>query len=121
MIIPKLINARDRGSLWRVHKKVEKVFLQAELIFCARAAAFTTTISCPDLVRETLKEPSVLSNYEDICLDSNLKLDKEVSMDLLENIVALYIRVRTFSFAKDVQEKHKLAKKQAKNGPYELK
>ena len=116
-----LISACDRGGLWRVHKKVEKVFLQAELIFRARTAAFTTTISCPDLVRETLKEPSVLSNYEDICLDSNLKLDKEVSMDLLENIVALHIRVRTFSFAKDVKEKHKLAKKQIKNGPYELK
>ena len=71
--------------------------------------------------REILREPSVLSNYEDICLDSNLKLDKEVSMDLLEHLVALYIPVRTFSFAKDVREKHKLAKKQVKNGPYELK
>ena len=68
-----LINARDRGGLWRVYKKVEKVFLQAELILRTRTAAFTTIISCQDLVREILKEPPVLSNYKDICLDSNRK------------------------------------------------
>ena len=68
-----LMNARDRGGLWRVHTKVEKVFLQAELIFHARTAAFIIIISCQDLVREILKEPPVLSNYKDICLDSNRK------------------------------------------------
>ena len=71
--IQTLINARDRGGLWRVHTKVEKVFLQAELIFRARTAAFTTIILCQDLVREILKEPPVLSNYKDMCLDSNRK------------------------------------------------
>jgi len=32
-------------------------------------------------------------------------------MNLLEQILTLFVRLRTFSFAKDIREKHKLAKK----------
>ena len=109
-----LINVRDRGGLWRINGKIEKVFLQSELLFRARTAPFKTNISCEELVAEVLKDPSVLSNYNDLCLDANVKVEKEVRMDLLEHMVTLYVRVRTFSFAKDIREKHKLSKKEVK-------
>ena len=109
-----LINARDRGGLWKVNKQIERVFLQSELLFRARTASFKTKLACEDLVEEILKDSSVLSNYNNICLNASLKISKEVSLDLLEHMVTIYFRVRTFSYAKDIREKHKVSKKQAK-------
>ena len=34
-------------------------------------------------------------------------------MNLLEDVIGLYIRTRTFSYVKDIQEKHKLYANQA--------
>ena len=109
-----LMNARDRGGLWKVNKQIERVFLQSELLFRARTASFKTKMACEDLVEEILKDSSVLSNYNNICLNASLKISKEVSLDLLEHMVTIYFRVRTFSYAKDIREKHKVSKKQAK-------
>ena len=109
-----LINARDGGVLWKVNKQIERVFLQSELLFRARTASFKAKLACEDLVEEILKDSSVLSNYNNICLNANLKISKEVSLDLLEHMVTIYFRVRTFSYAKDIREKHKVAKKQVK-------
>ena len=69
-----------------------------------------------DLVAGVLKDPSVLSNYNDLCLDANVKVEKEVRMDLSELMVTLHVKMRTFSFAKDIREKHKLlpSKKEVK-------
>ena len=109
-----LINARDRGGLWKVNKKIEQVFLRSELLFRARTASFTSAIACEDLVEEILKDSSVLSSYHDICLSANLEVCKEVGVDLLEQMMTMYFRVRTFSFAKDIREKHKISKRSAK-------
>ena len=101
-----LINVRDRGGLWRVNKQIERVFLQSELLFRARTVSFKTKLACEDLVEEILKDPSVLSNYNNVCLNASLEISKEVSFDLLEHLVTIYFRVRTFSYAKDIREKH---------------
>jgi len=39
---------------------------------------------------------------------------KEVQKTLLEQIVTLFIRVRTFSFAKNTRERHKAAKRESR-------
>ena len=41
-------------------------------------------------------------------------LDKEIRFNLLEEMIMLFIRVRTFSFAKDVRERHKVSKKESR-------
>ena len=38
----------------------------------------------------------------------------QVSLNLLEHVLTLFVKVRTFSYAKDIKEKHKVAKKQTK-------
>ena len=44
-------------------------------------------------------------------------MKSEFRINLLENILTLYIRVRAFSFAKDVREKHKAARKALRKRP----
>ena len=106
-----LCNARDRGGLWKVNKKSEQVFLRSELLFRARTTSFTSAIACENLVEEILKDSSVLSSYHDIFLCANVEVSKEFGLDLLEQMMTMYFRVRTFSFAKDIREKHKISKR----------
>ena len=56
----------------------------------------------------------VKSNFTSLCESSTTLIKKEIGHNLLEYIIVLYFRVRTFSFAKDIREKHKVAKKDSR-------
>ncbi len=56
----------------------------------------------------------VVSLYDSLVENSGVKIDPEVKDNLLENMLKLYLRVRAFSFAKDVIDKH-LALKRKKS------
>ena len=43
--------------------------------------------------------------------DSQLKIDSDVGKDLVEQILGLFSRIRAFSYAKTIKEKHKLQSK----------
>lgn len=109
-----LVNIRDRGGLWKVNKKIQDVFLQCEQIFRSKTSNFTTTLVCKDMVKEMLSNCSVLSNFKSVCYGVDPKVSKEISMNLLEHVLTLFTKVRTFSYAKDIREKHKVAKKSSK-------
>ena len=49
----------------------------------------------------------ILTNYSNICNDiSDVK--KEIALNLLEHMLTLYIRLRSFSYAKDKVQAHKI-------------
>ena len=112
-----LVNVRDRGGLWRTNGKIQDVFYQCEMIFRNKTASFITKLNCGDLVDNMFQNSTILSNFKSICHDIDPKVDKEISLDLLERILILYVRVRAFSYAKDIREKHKVAKKITKKRP----
>ena len=56
----------------------------------------------------------VLSNYGLIITDAEIKPASHVIKDLLHGSMTLYVRVQSFSFAKDVIEKNKIRMKQTK-------
>ena len=63
-----------------------------------------------------MKDSSVLSNYSIVRSLAAEKVNKEVALNLLEDLLTLYIHVRTFSFVNQKKEKFKLeAKKQKMN------
>ena len=109
-----VFNARDRGGLWKVNKKMQDVFLHCEIIFRSNTVNFKTSLVCKDLVQEMMKDVIVVSNFNSICSGVDPKVTKEISLNLLDHMITLFVRVRTFSFAKDVREKYKVAKKQSK-------
>ena len=45
-----LVNARDRGGLWKVNPKTQSIFINCEKIFRKETVQFTTKIICSDLV-----------------------------------------------------------------------
>jgi hypothetical protein len=56
----------------------------------------------------------VLSNYNLLLSETELIPDSCISKDILQSIVNLYVRVRSFSFAKDIIQKHKIVEKQTR-------
>ena len=74
----------------------------------------TTSIPVDKIVDEILMQPVVLSLWENIILGLDFGVSSECSKLALENFVKLYIRVRSFSHAKDIVSRHKLKAKQSK-------
>jgi hypothetical protein len=109
-----LIDAKDRGGLWKVNKKVQTIFKECELVFRSYTSTTSSSIVCENLVKSMITNCVVISNFTAITATVDLQLEKEFSLNLLEHILTLFVRVRTFSFAKDIREKHKKAKQKTK-------
>ena len=90
-----LIDARDRGGLWKVSKTMQDIFVECELIFRAKTTGFKTSIVCEELVIETMKNIIVMSNFNSIALSVDTRIKKEFRLNLLEHILTLFVRVRS--------------------------
>ena len=63
----------------------------------------------------TLDSPLVKSLWHNIVLDSGVEKSCSTEKILLENIVKLYLRVRSFSYARDYISKYKIKEKRTKS------
>ena len=94
--------------------KCRKFFYICELVFRRATSRFTTTIDSHKLVLESLKNSTLVSNFNASCMSTETALDKEIRFNLLGEMIMLFIRVRTFSFTKDVRERHKVSKEESR-------
>jgi hypothetical protein len=107
-----LVNARDRGGLWRVNAKMIDLFEQCELLFRSKTSTFITSFSCRNFVNEIMTNTIVTSRFNSVCMSADTPIVKEIQKNVLEQIFTLFVRdVRTFSFAKNTREKYKVSKK----------
>ena len=113
--ISKYVNAKDRGGLWKVSHDIFTMFSVIECHFQSETPGFTRKINCDSLVTTLLQDNYLLSLYSSVCGNANEKVKKEIALDLLEQIITLYVRIRAFSYAKDVVQNHKLASKTKKS------
>ena len=56
----------------------------------------------------------IIPNYDSLCYSTDPKVNKELSLNLLESMLELFVKVRMFSFGRDIKEKHKVKNKKAK-------
>lgn len=73
-----------------------------------------TRVDITGIAQEATTDCDVLSNYNLFFAEAELEPDKHVEKDVLHNIVSLYVRVRAFSFAKDIIQQYKIKSKQTK-------
>ena len=60
------------------------------------------------MVQEKQSSPYFISNFDALCYNIEPKVNKEISLNLLENMLLLFTIVRkVFSFARDVKERFK--------------
>ena len=110
----KLISCLDRGGLWHITEHAQKVFCKIELYF--RKFTSQTGIQRVDIdgiTHAAIKDCDILANYNLIQSAAQLKVDRDVNKGTLNSIVGLYVRVRSFSFAKEIIQRHRIKVKQA--------
>ena len=102
--IQALINAQDRGGLWRVNDNVQNIFIECEKIFLSFTLNFQTVIYSVQLVQEMQRNPWVISNFDVLYYNTERKVNKE-------NMMLSF----AFSFASDVKERFKARIKKSKS------
>ena len=80
------------------------IFIKCEKIFRLSTSDFQKVIHSAQLVQGMKGNPCVISNFDALCYDIEPKLNKEISLNLLENMLLLFTKVPAFSFARDVKE-----------------
>ena len=109
-----LVNVRERGGLSRANPKIIDLFDQCELLFRSRTSVFFTSLSTKDFVVDIMTNIIVRSNYNSVCMSAYTLVSKEIQKNVLEQMITLFVRVRTFSFANSTRERHKIAKKESR-------
>ena len=112
----RLIETQSRGGLTAVKEEIQKIFENAERLFKVHTSSSTVfKIDTRAITNGLLINTEVVSLFNSLIEDSGVAIDPEVTDNMLENMLNLYFRVRSFSYAKDVTNKHKFALKKKKN------
>lgn len=112
----RLTTSLNRGGLWTITRKAQSVFERTEHYF-REATSHTDLKNIPiaSVISRSIHDVEVVGAYNAMLSDSELMVDSNVAKDILHNIIRLYVRVRSFSFAKDIVQKHKIKLKQLKS------
>ena len=108
------VDMKDRGGLWKTNSDTQKIFTQCEKIFRKHTSTHVTSIDSKIIVNEMLSDIYIISSFKTIWFSAQLEVPKEIAFNLLESMLMLYTRIRSFSYARDVREKHRISKKQGK-------
>lgn len=106
----KLIDIKNRGGLWKIKSDGVTIFKLAETYFLSATKDFVSRIDAKHIVSLLIKDPIVMIYFGKICRSCELEISKEIAFNLLEEMFTLYVRVRSFSYAKDKQQVHKINK-----------
>ena len=61
-----------------------------------------------------MQDPNLLQFYENLCSKAGIKIDEEISFNLLENLLGLFVRVRPHTQGRNIKERYKLKVKEVK-------
>ena len=75
---------------------------------------FVKKFDTEKMVSKLITNSDVLAQVLVVCQESEHKINKELGVSLLEHLLTLYLRVRSFSYAKDQVQKHKMDTKTVK-------
>ena len=93
-----------------------KIFLKTgEYFRQSTSKAGLQRIDIVGITKTSTTDSDVLANYQLIVSEADCDSYSHVQKDVLHNIVSLYIRVRSFSYAKDVVQQYKIKAKQRKS------
>ena len=111
----KLVTALDRGGLWKVNKNVCHIFSVTEIIVQNTLSHVVHhCLDSKNIVFNLLQNPLIRYDYSKIIDECREPISNEISFNLLDDLLTLYIRVRIFSYAKEVKTAHSIRKNQTK-------
>ena len=101
-----LVTVKGRGGLWKVNNDTQKIFEICEIEFQRNKTKIMKyhKIDINKLCRNLLKNSLVQFHYYNIYSSISSKLSRENAVNLFEELILLYLRIRSHAFAKDVKE-----------------
>ena len=112
------IESRSRGGLVTPCNDLVQILEVVEIVFrqfTANEASVVKSIPCEKLCNDTLDSPLVKSLWDNILQGCGEELSKQVHKICLENIIMLYLKAHSFSYAKDYINKFKIQQKTGKS------
>ena len=116
------IDSLSRGKLWNPCENLLAITAKCEKVFRQHSVGLVREIPLQQVKADILQKPRVKSAWDVILFDASLAKTKRSVTDVcLENIIMLYVRVRSFSYSKEVvtkitvKEKVKFLKKALRN------
>ena len=98
----------SRGGLWIITEDIQKIFIITEKYFCVQTAVVgLREININKFVDKLNNFSPLLMIFRHIVSDCNATVNDQVEMNTLSSILTPYLRVRTFSLAKDIVAKQK--------------
>ena len=110
----RLIIIKDCGGLWALNKTAVRIFEVCEEEFYVSSQGFKRSIDVNEMVIDLCKDIIIKSNFKDLCRQLDTPIDGEISKNLLEKLIQLYLRVRSHANAKSIKEKAKLDSRENK-------
>ena len=102
----------NRGGLWFITDDMQSIMLIAEKYFRKGTMLLQKHLIEFNLIcQDTTKDATVQLKQENICSSSELRIDNHVKKDVLASIIDLQVRIRSFTYAKDIVQKFKLSQK----------
>ena len=106
------IDSLSRGKLWNPCENHVGIAAECQKVFRQYSAGLVREIPLEQVRADVLQKPKVKSAWDAILFDASVAKSKTSVTDVcLENIIMLYIRVRSFSYTKDVVTQIKLKEK----------
>ncbi|EDO39120.1 predicted protein [Nematostella vectensis] len=104
----KLIASLNRGGLWSLTGPAEIIFSKTEQHFRRLMPDdISRRVNLKGIASHAMIDPDIIANYNLMQIEADILADKHVCKDVLHSIITLYVRVRSFSFAKDIIQKFK--------------
>ena len=113
----RLLNARD--GLRKPTKQVIKTFTLAEVHFHRKYAQTVQNVDCDEFVTDLLQDSEIFSVFSTFSAEVKLNIQKHAAINLLQDLLTSYSRVRVHSFAKNIMEKYILASNNQRLTHYE--
>jgi hypothetical protein len=113
----KLICSQNRGGLTAVTKECQCIFIVAESLFRRETSKSNfKKIDIDKMVNSLMEDTEIISLYSNIIetfeTENFVAFDSDLANNILENMLKLYLRVRSFSLTRDIVQLHKEKKKE---------
>ena len=109
------VDVLNRGGLWKVNEDVIAIFSVAETYFLSSTRKLQNKIVSKDIVNALMENCMLLENFAKVRRSSLDNIKEEIAFNLLEDLLTLYIRVRTFSYVKDKVQAFKIRNSKTKS------
>ena len=108
-----LVCVMNRGGLTAVTDNCQQLFHRVEEQFrCETEIKHLRKIDLQKITNHLLREVDIISLFDLICDKSGMNvIQPEIKYNVLESMIKLYLRVRSFSFARDITSKQNAEKK----------